>query len=556
VLRLCAFLLIPLLAAADDRWIEISSGPFQVLSNAGDRPAREALNQLEQVRYVIGAALSKDDLKSAWPFRVVITKSGAPAVPALVRDTYTAALTANAPVPPPWLRECVRILIDSNSGRMPAGIESGIEVFYSTAQAAGTKVTLGTPPPPAERNLDWARVHLLVIDPNYAGRLRILLYNLQHGADLEPALKNAFTKTPAEIDKQAAANLAAGNFQTVTIGGRPLSPLRDFKPSPIEGPLASIALADLRLAAGGDARAGYQALLSTAPAEAHEGLGLIALRAKHEDEARKELAASVEAGSKSARAWLESARLTSDAIKARASLQKASELNPNWAEPYVVLAALETDPSRKLQWLKTAASLEPRNAANWRAVAEMYQTHNKYPEAAKAWAAAESASVDESERELIRTARQNIEEQRLEYEAAEHKRQEDERERDLRRVKDAALAEVHAAEDRANRAQPRANPNAKVEQMEIGDLPSGKVRGQISQIDCIGRMARLVVRTREGKPTRLLVRDPRSVVVLSGGELSLKCGAQNPLRSVSIEYQPKVNAKLGTAGEVVTVTYE
>ena len=541
---------------AEDRWVEIRSGPFQVVSNAGDRPAREALNQLEQVRYVIGAALGKDELKTAWPFRVVITKSGAPAVPALARDTFTAALTANAPVAPAWLRACVRILIESNSGRMPAGIESGIEVFYSTAQAAGTKVTLGIPPPAAERNLDWARIHLLVTDPNYAGRLRVLLYNLQRGADLEPAFKNAFTKTPSEIDKQAAANLAAGDFATVTIGGRPLSPLRDFKPSPVEGPLAAIARADVRLAAGEDARAAYQALLASAPAEAHEGLGLIALRAKHEDEARKEFAASVEAGSKSARAWLESARLTPDAVKARASLQKAAGLNPNWAEPYVALAALETDPSGKLQWLKTAASLAPRSAANWRAVAEMYQTHNKYPEAAKAWAAAESASIDDSERERIRAARQGIEERRLEYEAEERKRREQERERDLQRVKDAALAEIRAAEERANRAHPQANPNAKVEQMEIGDLPSGKVRGQIVQIDCIGRMARLVVRTKEAKPTRLLVRDPRSVVVLSGGELALKCGVQKPLRSVAIEYQPKVNAKLGTAGEVVTVTYE
>jgi hypothetical protein len=117
------------------------------------------------------------------------------------------------------------------------------------------------------------------------------------------------------------------------------------------------------------------------------------------------------------------------------------------------------------------------------------------------------------------------------------------------------MAEIHAAEERANSAH-RANPNVKVEQMEVGDVPSGKVRGQLAQIDCVGGVARLAIRSPEGRMTRLLVRDARNVVVLSGGTLSLKCGVQKPVRTVSIEYQPKANAKLGTAGEVVAVTYE
>lgn len=534
VIRCLIILLIPLLAAARDSWIEVRSGPFQVLSNAGDRPAREVLNQLEQVRYVVGQALGKEDLKTTWPFRIVVFKTGQAAVPALVRDTYAGALVAGVPPAPEWMRVCVRVLIESNAGRMPVGIESGIETFYSTAQVAGTKVTLGAPPPEGERNLDWARVHLLVTDPNYAGRLRVLLYNLQRGGDAGPAFRNAFAKTPEEVDKQASGALASGNFTTITVGGRPLSAQRDFMPLPVEGPLAEIALADLRH--------DYQGLLATAPAEAHEGL--------------KEYAAAVEAGSKSARAWVEAARLNRDAAAARAQLQKAAELNPNWAEPYVVLASLETDPSRKLQWLKMAASLEPRSAERWRAVAEMYQTHNKYPEAARAWSAAENASTDGAERERMRAAREALEENRLAYEEAERKRQETERERDLRRVKDAALAEIRAAEERANRGQAAVDPNRKVEHMDIGEAASGKVRGKLVQADCLGRMVRLYVRPPEGKEVRLLVRDPQAVVVLRAQELTFQCGVQQTPREVSIEYTPGMDGKLGTAGEVVTVTYE
>jgi hypothetical protein len=549
-MRYCLLFLIALAAAGEDRWIEARSGPFQVLSNAGEKPARETLNLLEQVRYVVGAALGKDDLKTVWPVRVVVGKMASIA-PALRRDGYVGALTVNAPVPAEWMREVVRLLVEANAGRMTGGIEAGILSFYSTAQAVGTKVTLGIAPPPGERNLDWARIHLLVTNPNYAGRIRVLLYNLQHGAELDPACRNAFMKPADEIERQAVAALAAGKFESVTIGGKPLNPARDFLVRTPEGPLGALALADVK-----QTGAAYRALAAAAPAEAHEGLGFVALAEKREDDARTEFHAATQAASASARAWFEAARLEPDATKARASLQKAAELNQAWAEPYTLLAALETDPSRKLEWLKRAAALDPRDAAKWRAVAELYQAHGKFPEAAKAWNAAEDASVGLEERARIRAARSAIEDQRLEWEIAERKRQEEERERDLRRVKDAAMAEIHAAEERANRAQPRANPTGKVERMEIGEAPQGKVRGRVAAIDCLGRMARMVVKTSEGKEVRLLVRDPKAVVVLSGGALSLGCGAQRPARAVSIEYQPRVNAKLGTAGEVVTVSYE
>ena len=547
MLRWLALLLIPLAAAAGDRWTQVRSGPFEIVTDAGDRQAREVLNQLEQVRYLLGAALGKEDLKTLWPVRIVISKSAAPAVPVWTRDTYTGAVPAEAAVPPAVLREVVRILIESNAGRMPAGIESGLADSFSTAQAAGTKVTLGAPPPAERRTLDWARIDLLQTDPNYAGRLHILLYNLQHGGDLIPATRNAFGKSPGEIDKQAAAMLASGNFPAVTVGARALDPKRDFTPRRVEGALGPIALADLSGA--------YQSLLPAAPAEAHEGLGLLALREKRTGEALKELGAAVDASSTSARAWFEHARLLTDAVKAKVELEKATRLNPNWAEPCAALARLETDPSRSLQWLKTAASLEPRNAARWIAVAEVYQAHNMYPQAAKAWAAAEDASVDDAERERVGAVRRNMEQKRLDYEAAERKRAEDEKQADIARVKAAALAEIHAAEERANRANPRANPAGKVETMEVGDLTPAKVQGALVQVDCLGRVMRLAIRSADKKETRLLVRDPKSVVV-SGGELSLKCGPLRPPRAVSIDYQPKADPKLGSAGDVVAVTYQ
>jgi hypothetical protein len=82
------------------------------------------------------------------------------------------------------------------------------------------------------------------------------------------------------------------------------------------------------------------------------------------------------------------------------------------------------------------------------------------------------------------------------------------------------------------------------------------VRGTLVRTDCLGRVARLVIRDAGGKDIRLLVRDPKNVVVLTGGDFSLKCGPQRPPRALTIEYQPKADAKLDSAGDVVTVAYE
>jgi hypothetical protein len=58
-----------------------------------------------------------------------------------------------------------------------------------------------------------------------------------------------------------------------------------------------------------------------------------------------------------------------------------------------------------------------------------------------------------------------------------------------------------------------------------------------------------------GKELRLLIPDPSQVAILGGGEQSLSCGPQKP-RRVTVEYFPKRDAKLGTAGEVATLQFQ
>jgi hypothetical protein len=262
----------------------------------------------------------------------------------------------------------------------------------------------------------------------------------------------------------------------------------------------------------------------------------------------------VEAGSTSARAHLEYARVAENAAKRRQALEQAVKLNPGWAEPHAVRASIETDPLRKLQALEGAAKLAPRDAGLWRALAEQYLAVNKYGEASRAWMSAEHAATSDAERKGIRAARQSIEDKRLEWQEAERKRLQEEREREIRAVREKALAEVRAAEARANRAAPPAPADRKIVPMFEGAAPQGRVRGRISRIECIAPMARFTVLAEAGT-VRLLAREPAKVVVFGEGTAKFDCGAQKPPRLAVIEFFPKEDRKTGTAGEVATIEY-
>ena len=327
---------------------------------------------------------------------------------------------------------------------------------------------------------------------------------------------------------------------------------RDFPERPVSDADARLARADLL--AGAQSAAEYRKLLGDRlkVAEANEGLGLLDLRDRHPDDARRHFAAAMEAGSTSARCYIEYARLEPDNEKATQALLKAAGINPKLDEPFALLAARDTDPQKRLAHWKAAAERNPRNPAYWKALAECYLSDHNYPEAAKAWTQGEQASTDPAERQRMRQARLAIEQQRLDYEAAEKRREAEEEARETEKLKQDALARVHQLEAKYSDGKPPSG-DAPIPWWD-GPKPSGKVSGTLRQVDCLGSQARLVVEGDNHKMLRLLVADPSKVAIAGHGTQTLGCGKQAP-RPVSIEYFPKVNARLGTAGVVATIEF-
>jgi len=544
--------LAPTLAAAD-HWVRYTSGPFEVLTDAGEKAGQETMVRFEEFRHALGEVVGEQDLETPQPVRILVFKNSkgwtSPSPLTLGRDRYAIVLADRAPVPPAVFSELTRLLLNSNTNRMPAAFEHGLVEFFSTFQVYGIHISVGAPPP--EPDLDWARVHMLVVAPEYFGRLRILLYNLRKGVDDDPAYRNAFGKSAAEIEAQAKRHLAARDFQTTTISSLPMAP-SDFHEKPISDTDMRLARADLL--AGEQSAAEYRSLLADQEkiAESQEGLGLLALREHRNDEARGHFAVAIEAGSTSARCYLEYARLEPDDEKADKALLRAAAINPKLDEPFAMMAQRDTDPQKRLAHWKTAAERDPRNASYWQALAECYLADHNFTEAAKAWREGEQAATDPAERERMRQARLSVDGQRLDFEAAEKRRQADEDAREIERLKDQARANLHAAEAKVNGDS---KPVTDAVPWWDGPHPSGKIVGSLKQVDCLGKQARLVVEGDDHKTVRLLVSDPGKIVIAGTNQAQLGCGLQKP-RRVAIEYFPKADTRLATAGEVATIEFQ
>lgn len=440
--------------ASQERATVFQSGPFEVYSVSSDRTAREVLNKLEQFRYAFGTLLGKPEAQSIWPVRIRVVRqarSDAASSPLVFkRDHWESTVSSAGLMTDRFLYQLGSIFLEATAGPMPEWADRGLLTLLSTLEVDGTRIILGGPPPEAQRDRDWARMHMLAVQPEYSGKLRVLLANLQRGADPDPSFWNAFEKPRSEIERQVDAYLAAGQFETISVSGRPINPERDFqgKPAPLAGPETKSAV-DL-----------------------------------------------LEEG----------------------DLAAASKANPHWGEPVFRAALKEADAGKRLAGIRKAVELEPRNPRYREALAKAIE-ENKL-------------AIEEQEQQ-----------QKLE---AQH---------ELERLKDEALRRIRNAELRANEGKPRVD-ESKVVPWWDGPQPSGQVDGILQRVDCMSGLARLTVSVQGGKPVSLAVRSPADVVIQGSSVTSLSCGVQKPPRRVTIQYFPKFDANLGTAGDVAVVEFK
>lgn len=124
--------------AAEDHWLIVKSGPFEVYSAAGDKAARERLNDLEQFREGLANTIGRKDLKLIWPLRLLIYKKQA-SLPvgqiAMGRDAYLVAVTENSGLTPAIDKQLAQMLLDQNTNRLPESIERGLTELFQRSKS-------------------------------------------------------------------------------------------------------------------------------------------------------------------------------------------------------------------------------------------------------------------------------------------------------------------------------------------------------------------------------------------------------------------------------------
>lgn len=521
---LLTLLLLAATASAADRWIEYRIGPLHVFSDAGNKAARDRLNEMEQLRHLLGVMLGKDSLgvggpqqstfQTVWPIDVLLFSNTKEYGPHALKTPFIeggsamlGAWTSDTPLPREMLRALTRMLINDNVVRMPESIETALCDLFSTIKVSGPKGTLGAPLPagelPPDRVRAWAKMQLLATSPDFSGKVRVYLNNLQGGGDETLATRNAFGLTMDKLNALVDAYVAAGKFEGAPISGESLNPNQDFVEKPVDKTTMDALSAEL--AADG----------KNFPPDSPRGL--------------------VAKGN-------------------RDSLELAVKANPRWAEPHFLLSSLVTEDGAEMKELKTAAALDPRNVEYWQALAEAQRAAHQFTDADKSWAAAMKAAPNEAERARIKKVRLDQDERRAAFEAAEKKRIAEEQARDLQRVKDAAAAEVHAAEAAENKKLGSFKSDQKP--VEWWENPTGeKISGTLARVDCLNGPLRLTIHIDGGGNIRLLIRDPNHLSVPGSGEAKFGCGVQRPPRKIKVVYSLRADAKMDTVGDVLLVDF-
>lgn len=535
----------PPLSQARERWTELNIGPFYVDTDSDVGAARNALTQLEQLRWVLGGLLESKDLPSLWPIRVLLTHSANtnPNSHFVWQNAQFVWLTSPGERLP--LDEMGGMLLDDNTPRLPADVESGLRQLFGTLEAHGSRVSWGGAPP--HPDLAWARMQLFATKFEYSSSFHIFL-NALKGSTVRAAEQNAFGKPSDLLEQQAKTNLAANNWQAVSVSGRPLDPKRDFGEHSVDDVIVGVYVADAQLSTDpAAAEAAYKAAVEAKGAAAalgFEGLARIA-EIKHENP-KPFLDDSIHNGSKSAPVYV-SAADGLDAAQALPLLKKAEQLNPRWAEPVFREAELASDAAQKEALLKRATQLEPRATEFWLELAKLQDESGNATAAQGTWLRAEDSAPNEAERDRIHQERLDSEQRRLD--AADQARRRDREALHLadERAQQAELDRIHAAETKANQLADSKAGSDKPEKVVPWDqvVAQKKLQGILVRVDCLHTATRLSVKDNSGNAIELLLKDV--------SQTGLACGPQQPPRRVSLEYSADPDDRFHTAGTVINL---
>jgi tetratricopeptide (TPR) repeat protein len=547
-------------------WIRLESPHFELYTDADARRGHSILERLELVRHAFAGAAGSPVL-SPVPVRVFLLASPGAFRPLRASEStvgffqsgpernYIVLHWAGEQTERVAAHEYVHLLLNHTTVALPRWLEEGTAEFYSTLRAEGDNLAVGAPifahlqtlrgtpwldastltavtrDSPFYKQPDkaalfyaqsWALVHMLHLSEGYRGTMPRFVELLEGG--VPAAFLEAFGKPLETALQDLERYVAAGRFISIRVPLEPLGNRQITGPRPVPDEESLLIRAELLLDMGKEEEAAqlYRRLAAGNPGSppVHTALGALALRRGDYAAARRHLGRAIELGEPGARTHFEYAMLLRDSggapAEVLASLRKAVELNPQFAEAHFMLGGLLLKTGRRTEaiaHLQKAASLLPRQSSLWHALALALHEAGRTEEARRAaWRALGSAASG-AEEEMARAA--------------------------LRKVGEP---HVIRAPDRSPAISPSRQP-----------ANGETIAGELVQVDCLDRAARLFVRLQR-RTVALLIEQPSQVRIRNApaGRLDLRCGPQGPARAV-IEYVARPDPRYGTDGDVIAM---
>ena len=430
-------------------WLRRRGTHTELLTDAGEKEGRRALNRLEQIRAIMPS--SGED--SGRELRVVLFNSEKEfreyAPGETTAGLYQSGLEhdyivtyAGGELPRVVTHEFVHFLLHQTPAPLPRWFEEGTAELYSNAQINTKRVRIGKEleahmnlllarpwltaaqmtaerlaVPEKEQDVEqaenmfyaesWALVHMLNLAPNYRDQMPRFVMLLATGTEGSEAFRTAFGRDFARALADVPGYLK--KIRSVKLDIPPPMPFSAAQAERVSAVDADLLRADvaLRRGLGEKARSLFDQAAREHPdsATAQAGLGMLAMTQNRPGDARRYLEKAIQLDDKDATILFEYALLERDAgagnDRVRELLEKVVGLNPNFGEAQLLLGVRATDDrsyDRAVAYLHDAARLLPRQSYVWHALAYAQQKLGHYPEALDAaQRAVRTASTDEQE---------------------------------------------------------------------------------------------------------------------------------------------------------------
>jgi hypothetical protein len=564
------FILLSLPAFSETRWLRGESAHFEIYSSAGERDSTETLRQFEKVRefflQAIGTSESTQDktrlivfgsgkdyepyklngFAAAWYMQgrerdcIVIGNSGAGMLPMAVHE-YVHLLTRRAGLDlPPWLNE-------------------GVAELYSTLEARGDKVLVGSLIPgrmqgvlreqwnmrevlsaghssplyneksrvSAIYNVGWALTHMLALSDEYRGRFASLLEAIIQGKDSIAAIRQVYQLSPEHLEDRLITYLGGSSFQGSLFGVK-LANVKDKWPL-TPAPALDTEMALLEISRQSDAaasrKARYLKLIEQHPdrPEPEAALSYLLLQAGESGLARLHMEQAVTKGSRAPRLLYDYSRLgaSENPALANTALRTLLEDVPTHIDARIQLAYLELQrkqPAEALAVLGPVKKVSKRQAPHFFRTLAYAQLESGLRKEAAANAlrwkenAGRPEEAEAADRLIVFLSRGDLPTV-------------SQREGDLSREDGESAPRLRRAPEGATQA-------------EAPPEPAG-LQGEFVELTCLGAHAVLRLQTPQGRKS-FVIRDG-SQVDLQGagnGKQDFDCGRRTTPAKVEVFFEP------------------